>query len=294
MKTVSVLMSTYNGSKYILEQINSILSQKEVNIRLIVRDDGSKDNTVSLINAINDERITLVKGENAGYINSFIELLNIAGDSDYYAFSDQDDIWDNDKIITACMALEPYENTPAIYSSNTRLVDKDGKFLTNESRKVKTNIYSAIIKNYVTGCTTVFNKELWLMVKGIYPKNPISHDWWLNVVCLALGGVSIFDETPHISYRQHGNNVIGATSGGIKKYIFWTKKFFNKEYHRDFLCREILDQFKGKIPENNKKILLDMGYYRNKKISVLLNSKWNTKGIIENIGFKLIVLFDKA
>ena len=121
-----VLMASYNGIPFISEQIDSILSQAEVDVRLFVRDDGSSDGTRDLLQRYADEgSLTLLTGENLGPALGFLTLLRNAPEADYYAFSDQDDIWDSDKLITAIKQLKKQENL-ALYHCNSRLVDSAG------------------------------------------------------------------------------------------------------------------------------------------------------------------------
>lgn len=109
MYTVQVLLSTYNGEKYIKEQIDSILKQKDVNVRLLIRDDGSTDGTneILLSYALNNENVFYYRGENSGVVASFFRLFETADfDVDFYALADQDDVWEEDKLIVACRQLE--------------------------------------------------------------------------------------------------------------------------------------------------------------------------------------------
>lgn len=292
--SVTVFMSTYNGGKYVKEQIESILNQVGVEIKLLIRDDGSQDDTVSIIQSINDSRVKLILGSNVGFIKSFLSLIKEGRGTSYYAFSDQDDVWDCDKLLCACSMLKEYDSIPAIYSSNTRLVTADRHIIFDEEKQVIEGLHAAIIKNYVTGCTVVFNDKLKTTIQNINPNLLSSHDWWINVVCLAVGGISIFDETPHMDYRQHQNNTVGATKKGFKKYYSWIKKFFSKKYERDKMCEEILEQFGKYINENNKLVLGQMANYRVNKQSIIFNQKWRTAGIIENLGFIISVLFNRV
>ena len=162
MKKIQVLMSTYNGEKYIREQINSILAQTGVEVNLLVRDDGSKDKTLEILKGYKE--IKIIEAKNVGATNSFLELLSLAGEYEFYAFADQDDVWDENKLKVAISKLENYD-CPAIYSGNTRLVDKDLNEIKCETLSPITTLGAAIVKNYATGCTIVFNKELMVHLK---------------------------------------------------------------------------------------------------------------------------------
>ena len=134
---VCVLMSTYNGENYIVEQINSILKQINVTVELIIRDDGSSDNTSSIIRKFENDysNILFIQGENVGVGRSFMELLKYAPESDYYSFADQDDVWLEDKLCRAVNMIKELENEgvdncrhqilPVLYSSNQILVDEN-------------------------------------------------------------------------------------------------------------------------------------------------------------------------
>lgn len=125
MYKVAVLLSTYNGSKYIKEQIDSILSQEGVNIDIYIRDDGSTDETVNIIYEYKSNNIFLTEGKNIGVGNSFMELLySVPEIYDYYAFADQDDIWSEKKIRIAIEVLQ--KNKKHLYASNQELIDKSG------------------------------------------------------------------------------------------------------------------------------------------------------------------------
>ena len=118
--TVVVLMSTYNGAAHLEEQIESIINQEDVNVRLIIRDDGSKDDTVALAKKYTDE---VIEGSNLGYRYSFLELIRNAPDADYYALSDQDDIWKPQKLVSATKMIEKQESNfgeshPVLYASS--------------------------------------------------------------------------------------------------------------------------------------------------------------------------------
>ena len=136
MYKVAVLLSTYNGSKYIKEQIDSILSQEGVNIDIYIRDDGSTDETVNIIYEYKSNNIFLTEGKNIGVGNSFMELLySVPEIYDYYAFADQDDIWSEKKTRIAIEVLQ--KNKKHLYASNQELIDKSGKSLGLRYEKIK-------------------------------------------------------------------------------------------------------------------------------------------------------------
>lgn len=236
MKKILVLMSTYNGELFVEEQINSILNQEGVEVELLIRDDGSIDNTVAIIEkcASKHNNVSFFCGKNVGPAKSFIDLIVCAKDADYYAFADQDDVWDKNKLRIAVCELEKLNgDLPTLYFSNLRIVDENLVFYRcahNKSRQTN-NKYSSLVETLATGCTEVFNGVAQQIVAQNPPENCTMHDTWIYMVCKLLGE-TIYDFEPHISYRQHAKNVVGA---GLKKksiglIISKVKKSFNREF----------------------------------------------------------------
>lgn len=210
---IAVMMSTYNGEKYIREQIDSILSQKgEFSLALIVRDDGSQDNTISILKDYEDKGLLKLycDGQNLGPARSFMSLFMSTRDYDYYAFSDQDDYWCDNKIQKGIDAIKS-EKQPALFFSNGELVDERLKYLgRNIFRKTPPiNFESMIINGGPPGCTMLWNEELAQIIreKGI-PELMWVHDLYVVRVASAIGKIKYCDDCL-IKYRQHGSNVIG-------------------------------------------------------------------------------------
>ncbi len=292
-ENVLVLLSTYNGEKYISQQLDSILSQSDVNIRLLIRDDGSSDKTSDIIKSYNDGRITLIKGENIGSTSSFLKLIEFADDADYYAFSDQDDVWDSDKLSTAVSKLREYENVPAVYSSNQRLVDSNLNILSQPSDNHLTTLGSAMIKNYATGCTVVFNNRLMKQLKSAKNVSVSFHDWWVNLVALTTNGVSVFDTDAHISYRQHSDNVVGAASGFFGKWKKRFLKFIDTDYRRDLVAAELLECYGDSADDETVSILKSFSDYKQNRLSLIKDKRIRTGNKTDDLMFFILVLLSK-
>ena len=225
MYKVAVLMSTYNGEKYLREQIDSILAQEGVNVTLYIRDDGSSDSTIDIIKDYlkHNNKVKLDIGKNMGVGNSFMQLVYDVGDEfDYYAFADQDDVWYSNKLAKAIEIIGNIEE-PRLYGSNQELIDKDkgrlGLRYSSDFHMV-TEVESVFQINHISGCTLVFNRRLRNLLcevnrrpTGLLLNNRI-HDVWVVNVAALYGGL-IYDVNAYIGYRQHDNNVIGAYSHGI-------------------------------------------------------------------------------
>ena len=229
-KSVLVLMATYNGEKYLNDQLNSIFNQTNVQVKVLVRDDGSTDNTISILkdwSKTND--LEWYTGEHLNVQFGFYDLMVCAKnyDCDYFAFSDQDDIWDNDKLYIALKHLQEADNLkPSLYYCEQKLVDENLNYLDTHYLNTKRNLKTKFIFSDIAGCTAVFNKDLLLKVIAYKPSYMMMHDTWILKVCLSLGGKVFMDKNPHMNYRQHGNNTVGLSntlSSKIKRastYIF--------------------------------------------------------------------------
>ena len=291
---VSVLLSTYNGELFLDEQIKSIICQKDVSVSVIARDDGSTDATLEILKKYESDSFTVLEGKNVGFKKSFLTLIKeTSADSDYVAFSDQDDVWLNDKLLSAITKLKEYDDIPAIYSSGQILVNKDLEYIDLCVEVPETQLGSAIIKNYAVGCTVVFNKKLLIELKKFNSIYEYPHDWLANVVCLAVGGVSIYDDTPHIYYRQHGNNQIGAKAGFVKKWKNRIKKYFQSKHNRDMFCKDILNIYHNELNETSYAILSKISDYKKAKFTLLSDKDFKMNKFSYRVAFFVMVLTEK-
>lgn len=213
MAKVLVLMSTYNGEKYLDEQIESIINQSGVEVSILARDDGSTDGTLNILKQWKNRGVLdYYTGENKKPALSFMDLVSHAQGYDFYAFSDQDDIWLPNKLISALEQLEKVaKDKPALYFSKLTYVDENLNVMENQLVSC-TYLYSfpqALIKNTAAGCTMVYNESLRKILNLYVPKSISMHDRWLFLVCSAVGGNIIFDKNSYILYRQHSSNVTG-------------------------------------------------------------------------------------
>jgi len=218
---VVVLLSSYQGERYIREQVESILMQLPPGGSLLVRDDGSHDRTTALIEAMADPRITLLRGPNLGFGASFLTLLSLApADADMVMFSDQDDVWLPGKIERAWQHLRALSAGPALYGSAQMLADAQLRPLHATPPWPRgPSLDNALCENIITGCTAALNRQaVVLLQKGGVPAGVHFHDWWMYLVVSAFGTV-IFDDQPTLLYRQHGGNQIGHGAGRFGRHL---------------------------------------------------------------------------
>ena len=229
IKTVSVVMATYNGETYLQEQIESILSQLNVNVNLLVRDDGSTDKTTLILDDYqNKGLLKWYTGEHLGVQQGYLDLLKHAHKAEFYAFSDQDDVWDKEKLYTAVSYLsELPSEKPAIYYCGQKLVDENLNFLSEHKIATNRSPHTNYLISNVAGCTAVFNQKLTDIVNSKNPSFILMHDSWIFKVCLAMGGSYYADAHSYINYRQHGDNVVGLNSG-LKGKFRQAKRYLEK------------------------------------------------------------------
>lgn len=249
---VCVLLSTYNGEKYIKEQLESLYSQEGVSLSLLVRDDGSSDSTCSVLDVEQGAgRLTWYTGENLKPAFSFWNLLQKAPDSPFYAFCDQDDVWDKDKLKVAVDKLASAGDVPALYFCQTRLVNAS----LNEIESVKITPLltydEALIYHFVTGCTMVINSAMRKVLLRYTPEFIRMHDIWIYNVAQAVGAKVFFDSVPHISYRQHGGNVIGQANSFKAVWKARVERIKKDKCIRSRLAKELLNGYSDVMSSKN-------------------------------------------
>ncbi|MCI8565602.1 MAG: glycosyltransferase family 2 protein [Lachnospiraceae bacterium] len=236
---VVILMATYNGEKYLRDQIDSILNQKDVNVELIVRDDGSKDSTIAILQeyANRDSRVLYYSDGNLGPAKSFLDLVKKAPESSFYAFSDQDDVWDPDKISVAVKAIKKLDlNKPAMYFSNLKIVDQNLQFcrMSHSYSQFQKNKYASLAEYMPSGCTMLFNKAAANLINLKEPEWCTMHDVWIYLICMFFGSTT-YDIDGHINYRQHSNNIMGAyKKKTIKLYFERIKRALDRNQQPKF------------------------------------------------------------
>jgi glycosyltransferase involved in cell wall biosynthesis len=219
---IEVLLTTYNGEQFLAQQIDSILSQVRVELRIIVRDDGSSDNTKFVLGSyLRDypgKIVLLDSSERIGVSSGINQLLNQTREP-YVAFCDQDDVWiDNklDRLLAHMQSLEAIygHDYPLLVHSDLSVVDKDlhiihPSYWNYSGVDPKRNsLRQTLIKNSVTGCALLVNRAL--VEKAIpIPDGAAMHDHWFAMVATTFGRIETINE-PMVLYRQHESNVLGA------------------------------------------------------------------------------------
>lgn len=239
---VGVLLATYNGEKYLKEQLDSIINQTYENWIIYISDDHSTDNTLNIVKEYKEkyvDKIIILENENkfsSAKLN-FANVFNKVDDLDYYIFCDQDDVWEEEKIVKLLYKMQEEEKNnnklPILVYSDLKIVDEklniiNESLVRNENKFLPDkNLFKHIlIENYFPGCAIMFNKKLKDKVENIYVESEM-HDWWLTLVAAMCGKIIYIDEPLHL-YRQHSNNTIGASKDKnvLQRYLVRIKKMF--------------------------------------------------------------------
>lgn len=258
-KTVTILLSTYNGEKYLEEQLQSLFNQTYwENCTLFVRDDGSKDGTIEILKKYEKEnKLILNCGENIGFVKSFFWLLNNAPKADFYSFCDQDDVWFEDKIERAVSMLSEKDlNNPQLYFSDYDFYSSNLKFISTRSTSKKTpSFYEALTDCRAAGFTILINTPFLDELKKINSNNIFYHDYLMYLLSFCIT-FPIYDRTSTAKYRRHETNE-SISIKEKKKLLFWRIKNFLLKSDTKFsdTYQEILNS-EIKIPSEYKKNLL--------------------------------------
>lgn len=236
-KKVAILVSTYNGENYIEEQLNSLINQTYKNIHIYIRDDGSKDTTIEKVKKYEKENknITLMEAKNLGVVGSFYECLKQAFEEyEYFAYCDQDDKWNEDKIENAINMLEEKKlDSPTLYFSEFNYCDENLEIkATSKMNKKGASFRNALVECIASGNTMVFNKKMAKLILETNKEDICLHDWWVYLIVTAFGQI-IYDERPSLLYRRTGNNVTPGGGGFLKLQIFRIKKFLFGDYFKN-------------------------------------------------------------
>ena len=279
--SIAVLLATYNGDKFLGQQLDSIFNQDFEQVHLIARDDGSFDKTLSILKqykTIHSNRLSIINNNlgKSGHCANFSALCEIAltKKDNYFCFSDQDDVWQLHKLSTLKSKMDELEkihgkDTPILIHSDLRVVDEKlievaPSFITFQGlpEPDSHDFPKFLYQNVVTGCTTMFNRAL-LEIAGPIPPEAIVHDWWF-AQCAKLFGVLAYVGEPLIDYRQHGKNAIGANSyqeqtSYFKKHIYKSMIYFPKHLAKSIkqtqALSDIIHSTQVSVCHKNKKMI---------------------------------------
>lgn len=303
-KKVAILLCTFQGEKYIEDQLNSFFNQSYKNWTLYVSDDHSTDKTKEIIEksqAVYGLEKIIKIGPRNGFATHFIEFTSdVKIKADYFAWSDQDDIWEEDKLETAVSWLNlQTELKPVVFSSRTTLVDKNNMVIGISPLYKKPKTFrNALVQNVGGGNTMVFNSAARELLNSVpLASNAVSHDWLMYQVVTGCGGKFHNDIRPLVRYRQHENNAVGMNNSlGAKlnrlvkiingRYQIWNSKNI-----------EVIKSIEQKLLKKNQKVLQEFYLAKScngiKRLTHLKNSGVYRQRTAENIILYIACFFRK-
>ena len=254
-KKIDVLMATYNGEKYLAEQLDSIINQTYHNWNLLIRDDNSTDRTLEIIQDYQkkDNRIKLLKDNkgNLGIVKNFEELLKNS-ESEFIMFSDQDDIWIENKLDMYLKMIEKIKNKGFMIHSDAILFDKNKSNILKDTfiskKAINKGLENVFFNYFVQGATILISKEIKNFILP-FPKEAYLHDRYIHLIS-ELFFERVFINQALIYYRQHDNNQIGAKNT-LKTLL--SKRYFDKQDYQ--LIKAIYDKYNNLLTTDKKKLI---------------------------------------
>lgn len=271
---VCILMSTFNGEKYLAEQLQSIEEQTHKNWRLVISDDGSRDNTLQVAKEFQEkwghDRLEIRQGPQQGFCLNFLSMACDANiKADFYAFADQDDVWLSDKLERAIAYFNENNEShlPRAYCARTKIVDENLTPLGfSPEFTLPRSFRNALVQSIAGGNTMMFNQAAKTLVEQAGLQKAVSHDWWLYLLIKGAGGIFYYDPQPSLLYRQHSHAAIGANASfkaKIERILF----VFNGRFkYWNSLNYAALCNIRHLLTKDNQDILDIFGKFRGAKL----------------------------
>lgn len=296
---VAVLLSTYNGERYLEDMLDSLFRQSYLNFDLFVRDDGSSDKTLAIVEKYRQRHanIRIVSSErNLGPKKSFGTLLEFAlqfSTYAYFMFADQDDVWMEDKINKCLRLMEESEaennRIPVLVHTDLAVVDSELNRISpsfwnyQNLDPAKDGINRLLVQNVITGCTMLINRKLAELSVPV-PDECIMHDWWIGLIACSNGRIRYLRE-PTIYYRQHGRNSLGAVKFDLPYMLSRFRRMKGIE-HNIVQAAALLDRSGGEIEAIRAFADLRLQSYAARLYTVWKHNYYKN-GFIRNIGLFL-------
>lgn len=302
---VAILLSTYNGEPYLQEQLDSLYQQQHRNWTIHVSDDGSQDRTLEIVRdnqaRIGADRLTLRNGPRQGFSANFLSLLRAEEiQAPYFAFCDQDDLWNPEKLSNALTWLTSVPmSVPALYCSRTRLIDSAGQPIGfSPPFQRPPSFANALVQSIAGGNTMVMNQAARNLLALTPPRIPIvSHDWWAYLLVSGCGGRILYEPLPQVDYRQHGSNLMGSNRS-LRERLQRLSKMFNGTFRKwtgDNL--QALESFENKLTSDSRERLVAFRKARTAHaISRLMGfhrAGIHRQSLLDNIGLATAALLNR-
>ncbi len=302
---IAILLCTYHGQRYLADQLDSISAQTHTNWEVWASDDGSQDETHAILQFYKakwgSNRLSIHFGPAEGFAANFLLLTcNTTIQAEFYAYSDQDDIWEADKLQRAVDFLKNIPTqTPALYCSRTSLVDEKNYALGFSPLFSRPPSFAnALMQNIAGGNTMVFNKAARKLLQMAGENvNVVAHDWWAYLVVAGCGGQVFYDPIPTVRYRQHDENLIGTGSSWLSRLSRILKLFQGRVREINGRHIEALNGIRSYLTRQNQETLDRFSKARNLRLLPRL-LEFKKAGIyrqsfISDLGLIAAALFNK-
>lgn len=263
---VAVLMSTYNGARFLPQQLDSIVAQNHENWTVYVSDDGSQDTTLDILRDYQkkwgEDKLHVLRGPREGFAANFMSILaNETIQANFFAFSDQDDIWKPEKLTTALEFLLNIPNTePGLYCSRTELIDEKNLKIGLSPFFVRSPSFrNALVQSIAGGNTMVFNTAAVNIGRVLMAQKPsvVSHDWTMYQLVTGAGGYVKYDDWASVQYRQHGANIIGSNLGVFARMVRISQLLAGKFKEWNSVNINALEALNGELTDDAQNLLLE-------------------------------------
>jgi len=292
----AVVLCTFNGSRFLREQLDSIASQSIHPTTILVSDDGSEDDSMRIVQAFSKSwtagKTLNLHGPRSGYATNFLSTLaQVDPATQLIALSDQDDVWLRDKLAHAFEMLEPFGDTPALYGAATSICDENLSVIgTSRPLKVPLDFRHAIGQNFAGGNTMVLNNAALDLVQAAWPISghvPV-HDWWLYQLVSGAGGRVLYDSRPCLYYRQHVSNEIGDAAG-VMAIANRLRRMAKGDYKRwNTANLKALNKCRSLLSDSSKRVLSEVLERRNggvaRRISMMRSPGLYRQGNLGQLG----------
>ena len=306
-RRVAVILAHWNSSDFLYDQLNSLLAQRRVEATVYIFDDHSKPSNLGILSskelADHPRVFTTLRARRVGFVKNFLlGLAQADGGSEYFAFSDQDDVWHEDKLERAIAALEntPSEQ-PALYCARTEIVDATCEHTLGYSPifNKPPSFANAIVQNIAGGNTMVFNRAARdLITEARQDVTLVSHDWWCYQIVTGAGGHVIYDSEPCLKYRQHNHNLVGANTSWRARFLRICGLLQGRFRTWNDINLRVLSEHSHLLTADNHKILSNFIQARQssliKRLFLFKRSGIYRQTLFGNLGLLLGIILNKV
>ena len=301
---IAILLCTYNGSNYLREQLDSFVSQTHKNWVVYASDDGSTDRTLDILRSYQKtlgNRIVILQGPRQGFARNFLSLLqHQAVKGDYFAFSDQDDIWMTDKLARGLAALQSQNHDgAALYCSRTELIDAEGNPLGFSPLFSKPPSFRNALVQSLAGANTMLINQQTRALLAATPADAriVAHDWLAYLIVSSHQGLIIYDPKPTLLYRQHGNNLIGSNTGIRHSLIRLTHALRGRFSEWNEMNLNVLLLQKDRLPQQSHQVLEQFELARRsplfKRVRLLIKAQVHRQTLAGNLSLAAAAILNK-